>query len=314
MTFEHAPWRKKGLYTGITQAGFPVGLLLANFAFLISVPLGEQWAWRVPFLLSRGADRRGHLHPAQGRGVPGVRGAQGRGRARRRTRCWRCCATTGATSCARSACASPRPPATRCRSPSCCPTSPSEKLAGRPITLTATDDRGRDRHLRHHLLGRLTDRIGRRPVYLLGTAIMVAWGIPLFLVVNTGAAVADRRRVRHQLHGLPELAGRRAGRLVLRAVQRQHPHHRRLAGLPAVRRRLRLHPAGRHRALRRHRLDRPGAAVQRLRPARPARRPGDPRDLGPDRARRGRGPRARRSRRRPPPSPARAAAEPASGS
>ena len=39
------------MYTGITQAGFPVGLLLA-FAFLISVPLGEQWAWRVPFLLS----------------------------------------------------------------------------------------------------------------------------------------------------------------------------------------------------------------------------------------------------------------------
>ena len=27
-------------------------------------------------------------------------------------------------------------------------------------------------------------------MYLLGTAIMVAWGIPLFLVVNTGAAVA----------------------------------------------------------------------------------------------------------------------------
>src|SRR5689334_20236298 len=52
MCFEHAPWKKKGLYTGITQAGFPVGLLLANFAFLISVPLGDQWAWRVPFLLS----------------------------------------------------------------------------------------------------------------------------------------------------------------------------------------------------------------------------------------------------------------------
>ncbi len=52
MCFEHAPWRKKGLYTGITQAGFPVGLLLANLAFLASVPLGGSWAWRVPFLLS----------------------------------------------------------------------------------------------------------------------------------------------------------------------------------------------------------------------------------------------------------------------
>src|SRR5947199_9849154 len=52
MCFEHAPWRKKGLYTGVTQAGFPVGLLLANLAFLVSVPLGDQWAWRLPFLLS----------------------------------------------------------------------------------------------------------------------------------------------------------------------------------------------------------------------------------------------------------------------
>src|SRR3954453_21541662 len=52
MCFEHAPWRKRGLYTGITQAGFPVGLLLAILAFLVSVPLGDQWAWRVPFLLS----------------------------------------------------------------------------------------------------------------------------------------------------------------------------------------------------------------------------------------------------------------------
>src|SRR4030095_851526 len=52
MVFEHAPWRKRGLYTGITQAGFPVGLLLANLAFLASVPLGGSWAWRVPFLLS----------------------------------------------------------------------------------------------------------------------------------------------------------------------------------------------------------------------------------------------------------------------
>src|SRR4029453_673683 len=51
MVFEHAPWRKRGLYTGITQAGFPVGLLLANLAFLASVPLGGSWAWRVPFLL-----------------------------------------------------------------------------------------------------------------------------------------------------------------------------------------------------------------------------------------------------------------------
>ena len=40
----------------------------------------SKWAWRVPFLLSAVLIVVGHHHPAQGRGVPGVRGAQGRGR------------------------------------------------------------------------------------------------------------------------------------------------------------------------------------------------------------------------------------------
>ena len=52
MAYEHAPWRSKGRYTGIVQAGFPVGLLLANLVFLFSVHLGDELAWRVPFLAS----------------------------------------------------------------------------------------------------------------------------------------------------------------------------------------------------------------------------------------------------------------------
>lgn len=52
MTFEHAPWRKRGQYTAIPQAGVPLGLLLANVAFLLSASLPGDLAWRVPFLLS----------------------------------------------------------------------------------------------------------------------------------------------------------------------------------------------------------------------------------------------------------------------
>jgi MHS family shikimate/dehydroshikimate transporter-like MFS transporter len=52
MSYEHAPWKEKGRYTGIVQSGFPVGLLLANLVFLVSVHLGGDWAWRVPFLAS----------------------------------------------------------------------------------------------------------------------------------------------------------------------------------------------------------------------------------------------------------------------
>ncbi|HWH97904.1 MAG TPA: MFS transporter, partial [Pseudolysinimonas sp.] len=52
MSYEHAPWKKKGRYTGIVQAGFPVGLLIANLVFFFSIHLGGDWAWRVPFLAS----------------------------------------------------------------------------------------------------------------------------------------------------------------------------------------------------------------------------------------------------------------------
>ena len=52
MSYEHAPWRQKGRFTGLVQAGFPVGLLLANLVFLVSVHLPGDWAWRVPFLAS----------------------------------------------------------------------------------------------------------------------------------------------------------------------------------------------------------------------------------------------------------------------
>ena len=63
-----------------------------------------------------------------------------------------------------------------------------EKLADRPVTLTATMIAAAIGIFATTFFGAWTDRIGRRPVYLLGTAIMIAWGIPLFLVVNTGSA------------------------------------------------------------------------------------------------------------------------------
>ncbi len=52
MTYEHSPWLKRGMFTGLVQAGFPVGLLLANLVFLFSVHLPGDWKWRVPFLFS----------------------------------------------------------------------------------------------------------------------------------------------------------------------------------------------------------------------------------------------------------------------
>src|SRR3954465_12187794 len=189
MCFEHAPWRKKGLYTGITQAGFPVGLLLANLAFLASVPLGGNWAWRVPFLLSAVPICVGILFRLKIEESPEFEELKEEGEISKnpllevlrddwrnvlRAFCLRVAETAGyavAVTFVLSYLV-------------------SEKLAGRSVSLTGTMIAAGIGIFATVFWGALTDRIGRRPVYLFGTAVMVLWGVPLFLVINTGVATA----------------------------------------------------------------------------------------------------------------------------
>jgi MHS family shikimate/dehydroshikimate transporter-like MFS transporter len=54
---EYAPADKRGFYGSFAQVGVPVGLVLGNTSFLVlSAVLGESafaaWGWRIPFLLS----------------------------------------------------------------------------------------------------------------------------------------------------------------------------------------------------------------------------------------------------------------------
>ncbi len=55
MAAEHSHTGKRGLHASWVQAGVPVGLLLANGAFYLCSQLPEEsflsWGWRVPFLL-----------------------------------------------------------------------------------------------------------------------------------------------------------------------------------------------------------------------------------------------------------------------
>src|SRR3954471_11695521 len=185
MAFEHAPWRKRGLYTGITQAGFPVGLLLANLAFLASVPLGGSWAWRVPFLLSAVLIVVGIVIRLKVEESPEFEELKEEGELSKnpllevlrddwrnvlRAFCLRIAETAGyAVS------------VTFLLSYLV-----KEKLADRAVSLTATMVAAALGIGATTLWGALTDRVGRRPVYLFGTAVMLLWGIPLFLVVNTG--------------------------------------------------------------------------------------------------------------------------------
>lgn len=52
MAYEHAPWKRRGLFAAIPQAGNPFGIALATLVFLASASLGNDWSWRIPFLAS----------------------------------------------------------------------------------------------------------------------------------------------------------------------------------------------------------------------------------------------------------------------
>jgi MFS family permease len=185
MTFEHAPWRRRGLYTGITQAGFPVGLLLANVAFLFSVHLGGSWAWRVPFLLSSVLIVVGVLFRLKIDESPEFTDLKERGATAKnplwevvrddwrnvlRAFCLRIAETAGYAVAVTFM------------------LSYLKILAAGSLSLFALTTAAGLGIVATILWGRVSDSVGRRPVYLLGCAVSVLWGIPMFLLTNTGIA------------------------------------------------------------------------------------------------------------------------------
>jgi MHS family shikimate/dehydroshikimate transporter-like MFS transporter len=188
MTYEHAPWRRKGFFTGLVQAGFPVGLLLANLVFLSSGVLPGDWAWRVPFLASLllvivGLIIRSKVPESPVfedvktagiilkspitsvirsdwrnivRGI-GLRIAETAGYAVAITYMISYINTT--------------------------------ELASRQVTLTALCIASGIGILATPAWAALTDRIGRKPVYIVSCLFAIAFGIPMFLLVNTGLTV-----------------------------------------------------------------------------------------------------------------------------
>jgi MFS family permease len=56
LTLEHAPDHKRGFFTSFTLEGTQAGLILANLVFLVVAMLPEDqllsWGWRIPFFLS----------------------------------------------------------------------------------------------------------------------------------------------------------------------------------------------------------------------------------------------------------------------
>lgn len=189
MAFEHAPEKKRGFFGAVPQLGIPLGLLLANGAFLLSEALFEgNWIWRMPFLISfvmvaigifirmsvaespefekAKADRQIVKQPAlevirrDWRTIVKIMGLR--------------LAETGGYYITTSF------------------------MLSYVVLAEITDTRhvlwgtmiGSALGLGSHLLyGALSDKWGRRPIFLIGAIFTILFGIPMFMLINTGAVM-----------------------------------------------------------------------------------------------------------------------------
>ncbi len=188
MTYEHAPWKSKGKYTGMVQAGFPIGLLLANLVFLFSVHLPGTMAWRLPFLASIVLVIVGIIIRSKIPESPVFEEVKARGEIVKNPitqvlrEDWRNILRGIGLRVAETA-------GYAVSITFMLSYLKSEKLADNTLTLTAICIASAIGIFATYQWGKLTDRIGRRPVYLLGTLIMVVFAAPMFLLVNTASAI-----------------------------------------------------------------------------------------------------------------------------
>ncbi|WP_058969679.1 MFS transporter [Type-D symbiont of Plautia stali] len=189
MAFEHAPAKKRGFYGAVPQLGIPLGLLLANGSFLLSAALFEgDWVWRMPFLISFVMVAIGIFIRMQVAESPEFEKAKADKQIVQQPalevirRDWRTIvkimglrlAETGGYYITTSF------------------------MLSYVVLAEITDTRhvlwgtliGSALGLGSHLLyGALSDKVGRRPVFLIGAIFTILFGIPMFMLINTGAVM-----------------------------------------------------------------------------------------------------------------------------
>ncbi len=191
MAVEHAPENARGFYGSWPQIGVPAGLLLSTGVFALAARLPEEqflaWGWRIPFLLSVALVAVGLVIRLRIVETPAfARIKEARAEAR-------------------------RPIVEVLRE------HPKEVLLAIGARLAengsfyvytvfmlvyATQQVGIDRQivldgiligaacmlLAIPLWGALSDRVGRRPIYLLGAGVTALFAYPLFALIDTGSA------------------------------------------------------------------------------------------------------------------------------
>ena len=189
MACEHSPPHRRGFFGAVPQIGIPLGLLMANGAFLASGALFEgDWVWRAPFLASvvmvgvgmyirMGVSESPEFEKMKAENKlvkqPALEVIRNDWRKILQIIGLRLAETGGyylATSFMLS----------------------YVLLAGvatKENVLWGTMIGSALGLLSHLLFGALSDRIGRKPVFLLGSLFTIAFGRPLFLLINSGVFV-----------------------------------------------------------------------------------------------------------------------------
>ena len=220
---ENAPAQRRGFWGSFAPLGVSIGNLLAAGAFALVTPLPREdlmsWGWRLPFLASFLLILVGIFVRLQGGGNAGLH--RGRGRARQgraAIRRWKRCA------------------AIRAISSSCSGARLAENglgylfpVFGLSYVITTLGVPKADALSALMLafvvelfaivgFASLSDRIGRRPVYMFGALCGVAFAFPFFWLVGTKAVDLDRARLHHRARGGDGGDVRPAGGLLRRAV------------------------------------------------------------------------------------------------
>ncbi|MER8073054.1 MFS transporter [Streptomyces sp. NPDC094034] len=184
MAYEHAPWHRRGMFAAIPQSGNPLGIALASGIFAWSATLNGDWQWRTPFLLSAVLVIVALIVRSRLSESPEFQEAQASGKTEKNPLLatlrddWRSIlrviALRVVESFAYYSTATYLLNYITERHPDLRPVALGAITAASILAIAVT-----------FLAGALTDRIGRRPIYIAGCTAAILFAFPMYLLTNT---------------------------------------------------------------------------------------------------------------------------------
>ncbi len=188
MAYEHAPWNRRGMFAAIPQSGNPVGIALASAMFLVSSNLEGDLKWRVPFLVSAILVIVGLIVRSRLSESPEFTEAVAQGRTERNPllatlrKDWRSILKVIGLRVVESF-------AYYSTATYLLSYVSKNNPEARPLALGAITAASILAIFVTFIAGTLTDRLGRRPLYIAGCIAAVLFAFPMYLLVNTGLPV-----------------------------------------------------------------------------------------------------------------------------